>query len=124
MKSHPNDDRPRLETLVAACVVDGINRYMNQVLIPGGFIDNAKLKAEGTGIDSDLNKRKHEISQSIASRFKSDAAGDILSERSLEEVVWKLAKRLKIVTIAAATFAIIALCLALMVISQAIAGGN
>jgi hypothetical protein len=65
-----NTDEVRRE-LIAAWVVDGINRYMNQVLIPGGFIDEAKLKLHGTGLGTDLNKRKHEIAQSIASRYNS-----------------------------------------------------
>lgn len=55
--------------LIVACVVDGINRYMNQVLIPGGFINEEKLKIEGSGLGSNLNKSKHEIANSIADRL-------------------------------------------------------
>jgi hypothetical protein len=55
--------------MIVACVVDGINRYMNQVLIPGGFINEEKLKIEGNGLGSNLNKSKHEIANSIADRL-------------------------------------------------------
>jgi hypothetical protein len=57
--------------LIAACVVDGINRYMNQVLIPGGFINQERLEKIGTGLHSELNKKKHEIARSVAARLRS-----------------------------------------------------
>ena len=63
-----NSDRKKL---IAACVVDGINRYMNQVLIPGGFINQERLEKIGTGLHSALNKKKHEIARRIAARLKS-----------------------------------------------------
>lgn len=59
------------KALIAACVVDGINRYMNQVLIPGGFINEENLAKVGTGLHSELNKRKHEIAKSIASKLRT-----------------------------------------------------
>jgi hypothetical protein len=70
MRKVTNTDSDK-KVLIAACVVDGINRYMNQILIPGGFINKKKLSQAGTGLNSDLNKKKHEIAESIASRLDS-----------------------------------------------------
>jgi hypothetical protein len=40
------DVKPTLERMLIDLVSDSINRYINQVLIPGGYVDEGKLRRD------------------------------------------------------------------------------
>jgi len=64
----------RLQEVLHACMVDAMNRYVNQVLIPEGLIDEEIWRSRPTGAGSTVCVRKHEIASDIAGGWKAALA--------------------------------------------------
>ena len=56
--------------ILHAATVDAMNRYVNQVLIPAKVIDDDTWSKLGTGIDSEVMRKKHEIAKDIAEKWQ------------------------------------------------------
>ena len=71
MEHEPETSVPiaRLKEILETCMVDAMNRYVNQVLIPAGLISEDAWRATPTGSDSPVCVQKHEIATSIAEKW-------------------------------------------------------
>ena len=51
-------------------IVDGMNRYVNEVLLPAALISDEDWRSADTGAGSKLCKHKHEIAECIADKWE------------------------------------------------------
>ena len=60
---------PPKEILVSS-IVDGMNRYVNQVLVPANLITEADWNRAAKGTGSDLCTKKYAIAEDIAVKWE------------------------------------------------------
>jgi hypothetical protein len=57
--------------ILVASILDGMNRYVNQVLIPANLVGEVDWKNTDTSVDSEICKKKYEIAEDIAAKWEN-----------------------------------------------------
>ena len=58
--------------ILVASIVDGMNRYVNQVLVPSGLIAKTDWRSADTGTGGAICKKKYEIAEDIATKWEKE----------------------------------------------------
>ena len=66
MKARPFTARQ----ILVASIVDGMNRYINQALLPANLIAEADWRHADTNAQSEICKKKYEIADDIAAKWE------------------------------------------------------
>ncbi len=56
--------------ILVASIVDGMNRYVNQALLPANIIAEATWQQADTGAHGEICKKKYEIAEDIAAKLE------------------------------------------------------
>ena len=56
--------------ILVSSIVDGMNRYMSQVLLPAGLVASDAWQSTDTGTGSEVCTRKYAIAEEIATRWE------------------------------------------------------